>query len=141
MIAARIDSSDVDAQLKKFINDFPEDVKNALGETADLAITVILDRTIKGFGLDGKFKPYSKRYAWIRKTTPPEAQTVFVDLTRSGDMIGSINVTKLTTKYAVISSDSTAEKMKVAGTNKDRRWFGLSDKERNKLVLFFRQHL
>lgn len=141
MIAARIDSSEVDAQLEKLINEFPEDVKIALGKTADSAINIILDRTLKGHGLDGKFKPYSKRYAWIRRTTKPKAQTVFVDLNRTGKMTGSIVVTRLSKKAAVISSTSTAEKIKIAGTDKVRRWFGLSNKEEVRLGLLFRKFL
>ena len=137
--SVKVDTKAVDRLLNKMIKEQPRKVKTALSKTASEGINTLLDRTKKGKGLYGRFKGYNAKYAEYRREKG--RQTNHVDLNFSGDMWAALKVTKNTSEKAVISFTQQAEAVKAQGNNKLRPWFGLTDKEQDRLRDVFKREL
>ena len=95
---------------KKRQKEIQAGIKLALSKTAQVGINVIQDRTEKGQGYEGKFKPYSKGYAIAKKNGWPRSKdrrsfsgdaSGIVNLNVTGTMIGGMT-SKANSKRAVI---------------------------------------
>jgi len=56
------DSKKLERKLSKMQKSMPKVIDRALIQTAQFGTNVILDRTAKGVGYSGKFKPYTPEY-------------------------------------------------------------------------------
>ena len=123
--------------------------EKALNRTAILGTNIILDRTAKGEGFDGKFEPYSAGYA-MRKSLGWEGSgqtrgfggdaSGMVNLRVSGQMLGSITHKSNQNKAEIFFSRATEAK-KAAMNNKLRPFFGFNDAEKDRLVKYFMRQM
>lgn len=137
--SVQVDTKAVDRLLNKMIKEQPKKVERALGRTAEKGIRVILDRTEKGKGLYGRFKPYSPKYAEYRKSI--DATTSIVDLNVTGQMTKDLKVQKTTKFESVIGFIQETERRKAQYNNKLRPWFGFTRKEEDRLRKVFKKEL
>lgn len=133
---AIIDSKEVDALFKRLGAQFSKDIVKALDQTAQVGISVITNRTAKGKGYEGRFKPYSVEYAQFRSKRGRQSR--FVDLNFTGRMLSGIrrklDKPNLT---AEISFTNALSAKKAFHTNRTRPWFGFNQREKNYLRRFF----
>jgi hypothetical protein len=105
-------------------------LKRALTITAAQAELIIKDRTAKGTGYKGgAFDPYSADYLKFRTG---KGRGSIPDLEFKGDMLNAMTQ-KVDRKKAVIFFSGASESKKAAMNNKGRPFFGLSDKEQDRL--------
>ena len=136
-ISAVIDASALEKRLKSINLDLA--VYKAFSKTAQQGINVILDRTAKGLGIYAPFKSYSNQYAAFRAD---KGRSTNPDLNFSGKMLGSMKSrVKLKERAAYIYFSRSAEAKKAVANNKLRPFFGFNDREKNKLIRFFRKNL
>lgn len=140
------DAKKLDRRLDKLLREMPAVVDKALIQTAQFGTDLIEDRTAKGFGYSGKFKPYTPEYikrkgqGW-RSTDRTigfgGAPTSPVNLSLRGEMLGSMASKKVKTGVARIYFTRAPEAKKAAFNNKTRPFFGFNDLEQNRLRKFF----
>lgn len=117
----------------------------ALNKTAILGTNIILDRTSKGEGYDGRFSAYSPGYAkrksegWgssSRNRGFGGDSSGVVNLRVRGEMLSSI-VHKANKNEAEIFFSRAAEAKKAAMNNQLRPFFGFNKAEKQRLVKYF----
>ena len=145
-ISTVVESKSVDAMFKKLKSQFSKDIKKELLATTEKAITMIEDRTAKGKGYSGRFKPYSKEYAIFR--SKKGRQTRFVDLNFKGTMLGAMK-SKIDQQGSIsaksligeISFTRATEAKKAMFNNQKRPFFGFNKREKDYLRKFFYKRL
>lgn len=113
--------------------------KQMMGEIGLFLRMTIIERTQKGNDVDGiSFKPYNKLYAKERQKKG--YQTNFVDLTRTGSMMASLN-SDATSKQVELSFMNTNDPdggnnpSKAYFLNEEREFFAVSDLEIKKIMV------
>lgn len=106
--------------------------RGALGE-----IAIIQQRTVAGQNVEGApFKEYSHSYAKVRErnndqVTPP-------NLTITGDMLSSIRLGQTERRkegaVIIITPNDQVQANKIAGNDKIRKFFGLSEQQRQRII-------
>lgn len=122
-------------------------VGKALMKTAQYGTQIILDRTEKGFGYDGRFAPYSPAYrkakaeGWNRAGSGRRAfggdKSGIVNLTVHGEMLSSIQQRNLGSNVVEIFFGRATEAKKAAFNNQKRKFFGFNAGEQDSLSRFF----
>ena len=112
-------------------------VKKALSITAEKGVQIILDRTEKGIGFKGKFKPYSEKY-FIQKSK--KDKTGIVNLMMTGQMLGAMT-TKANRRQAEIFFIGSNQNKKATFNNKTRPFMGFDKREEKRLAKVFERHL
>jgi len=150
-----IDSTRLQANLRKLQKSIPAKVKRTLMQTAQFGTTIILDRTEKGIGYSGRFKPYDAKYrAYKRQGWPsskPGARTYrpsfggdssgAVNLNVTGKMLGSMQSKYVSNGVAQIYFSRATEAKKAAFNNDKRPFFGFNQTEKARLSKFFFKRL
>ena len=150
-----IDSTRLQANLRKLQKSIPAKVKRTLMQTAQFGTTIILDRTGKGIGYSGKFKPYDAKYkAYKSKGWPSSKEGAriyrpsfsgdssgIVNLNVNGDMLKSIQSKYVSNGVAQIYFSMGPEAKKAAFNNKKRPFFGFNKTEKARLSKFFFKRL
>jgi len=140
------DAKKLDRRLDKLLREMPAAVDKALIQTSQFGTNLILDRTERGVGYEGKFKPYTPEYVkrkgqgWSstnRTRGFGGAPTSPVNLMLRGEMLGEMTSKKVKTGVARIYFTRSTEAKKAAFNNKTRPFFGFNVSEQNKLRNFF----
>ena len=111
--------------------------KKALSLTAQKGVEIILDRTEKGVGFKGRFKPYSKKY-FLQKSK--KDKTGIVNLMMTGQMLGAMT-TKANRKQAEIFFVGREQNKKATFNNIKRPFMGFNKREEKRLAKVFERHL
>lgn len=136
-IDVSLNSKSLASKLARMERDLPTQIDTALFATAQYGENIILDRTRKGQGIDGIFKPYTPKYALFRKE---KGRGTSVDLNFTGAMLGSMTALK-NRGYAEIKFTRATESKKAYFNNQRRPFFGFNRTERSKLVAFMKRRL
>lgn len=116
-------------------------INNALHRAALLGSRLIKKRTVKGMGINTRLRPYSPKYAEMKRTgwKATKSRPSFsgdssgiVNLTVSGEMLNAMTGFKGNLESYVGFTSSTEAK-KALGNHKTRRFFGFSAKERSEI--------
>jgi len=126
-------AKEIAKRIKKKGKELSASVKNALSITAQAGVNIIEDRTSKGVGYKGSFKPYSETYAAFRSSN---GRGSIPDLQFTGQMLGSMT-TKANSKQAEIFFSRAAESKKAAMNDKKRPFFAFNSSEEKKLGKIF----
>lgn len=130
-------SLDVES-LKKSLNKTQEEIASqipkALMQAAQFGIQIILDRTEKGIGINGKFAKYTPKYAKFKSL---KGHPNTVNLMYTGKMLASIQQQMVTRNAAKIYFGRATEAKKAAFNNERRPFFGFNPKEQERLSRFF----
>jgi len=151
-ISVSLDTKHLNKMLDKAVRTTPHIVAGALSKATANASELLVDRTSKGYGVDGALRPYSARYAAMKRAGWKSTRSRrgfggdssgVVNLTVHNDMLGSIAPfkAKISGKriWSVIAPDRASEKLKVFHTNNQRYWWGFSSRERSKISSEFRR--
>lgn len=114
-----------------------QNTKKALSKTAEKGVEIILDRTEKGVGFKGKFKPYSEKY-FIQKSK--KDKTGIVNLMMTGQMLGAMT-TKANRRQAEIFFIGSNQNKKATFNNKTRPFMGFDKREEKRLAKVFERYL
>lgn len=149
--SAVIDTTEVDRLFKKLGSQYSKDIVTALSATAQQGIVLILDRTEKGKGYKGQFKPYTPEYARSKAEGWPRTKTrsAFggdpsgkVNLMVTGNMLSSIrSKVDKPNLTAELGFTRATEAKKAFWNNRIRPFFGFNTKEKNALRKFFYKRL
>jgi hypothetical protein len=131
-----LNSSKLQARLKKADEGLQNQIDDALEITAQDAARNIADRGKKGRGYMGKFAPYTPAYAKVRRAKG--RQVAYVDLNDSGEMWGGISAALERTSVAKIYFIGKDANEKAYFNNKKRPFFGFNDKDKKDLIKFFK---
>jgi phage gpG-like protein len=112
-------------------------VKKALSITAEKGVQIILDRTEKGIGFKGKFKPYSKQYLFEKSK---KDKSGIVNLMMTGQMLGAMT-TKANRRQAEIFFIGSNQNRKATFNNKTRPFMGFDKREEKRLAKVFERYL
>ena len=112
-------------------------VKKALSITAEKGVQIILDRTEKGIGFKGKFKPYSKQYLFEKSK---KDKSGIVNLMMTGQMLGAMT-TKANRRQAEIFFIGSNQNKKATFNNKTRPFMGFDKREEKRLAKVFERYL
>lgn len=147
----KIDSAQVQKDLKKTKLEINRLISKTLLKTAQYGTQIILDRTEKGFGYEGKFAPYSPAYrkakaqGWNKAGSSRRAfggdKSGIVNLTVHGEMLSSIQQRSLGSNVVEIYFGIATEAKKAAFNNQKRKFFGFNAGEQDKLSKFFYKEL
>ena len=147
----KIDSSKVEKDLKKTQLELNRIISKTLLKTAQYGTQIILDRTEKGIGYEGKFAPYSPAYrkakaqGWNKAGSSRRAfggdKSGIVNLTVHGEMLSSIQQRGLGSNVVEIYFGRATEAKKAAFNNEKRKFFGFNTSEQDKLSKFFYKEL
>lgn len=149
-VDVRIDAKGLQTYIKKAMKTLPKEIDTALYKTSQEGINVILNRTEKGMGTDGKFKRYTPEYARSKASGWPRTPTRrafggdpsgVVNLMVSGNMLGSIIATKPKNHRTTLKFSRATEAKKAFYNNRTRKFFEFNQKEVNQLSRFFRKAL
>lgn len=132
-----LSTAGVAKRLQQIERDLPRALDTALYATAQYGENLILDRTRKGRGITGAFKPYSVKYAAFRRK---EGRGTQVDLNFTGSMLSAMTATK-GRGFAEIKFTRAAESKKAYFNNKLRPFFGFNATERRQLTEFMKRRL
>ena len=146
-ITLDVDISKVQKELKKTQLEMNRLISKSLLKTAQYGTQIILDRTSKGIGYEGKFAPYSPAYrkakaeGWNKAGSGRRAfggdKSGIVNLTVHGEMLSSIQQRGLGSNVVEIFFGRATEAKKAAFNNQKRKFFGFNDSERTRLNAFF----
>ena len=112
-------------------------VKKALSITAEKGVQIILDRTEKGIGFKGKFKPYNKQYLFEKSK---KDKSGIVNLMMTGQMLGAMT-TKANRRQAEIFFIGSNQNRKATFNNRTRPFMGFDKREEKRLAKVFERHL
>lgn len=129
-----IDARGLEAALKNASRDIESQIQKSLLKTAQFGTQIILDRTERGIGYEGKFKSYSAPYAKFRAKKGRGSNP---DLNFSGRMLGDIQQASESKNVAKIYFGRAQEAKKAAFNNKLRPFFGFNSTEKDRLRRFF----
>lgn len=111
--------------------------KRALMRTVIKGTEIVLNRTERGMGVDGRLKPYSTKYAEFRRQ---RGSTLTPNLYLTGRMLG--NVTQRANSNEARIFFSNAEQARKATRNDQLRpFFSFNNQETGELAAFFRREL
>lgn len=133
-ITIDIDAAGLEKALKNAKRDVELQIQKSLLKTAQFGTQIILDRTERGIGYEGKFKDYSPAYAKFRTK---KGRQLTPDLNFIGRMLGSIQQAKESSNVAKIYFGRAEEAKKAAFNNKLRPFFGFNSIEKDRLRRFF----
>ena len=146
----KIDSSQVEKDLKKTQLEMNRLISKTLMKTAIYGTQIIEDRTKKGVGYLGKFAPYSPAYRKA-KSSGWEAtkkrrkfsgdKSGIVNLTLHDEMLSSMTQRTLGSNVVEIFFGRAPEAKKAAFNNEKRKFFGFNAGEQDKLSKFFYKEL
>ena len=134
---------------KKRQEEIKAGIKLALSKTAQVGINIIQDRTEKGQGYEGKFKPYSKGYSIAKKNGWPRSKdrrsfsgdpSGIVNLNVTGTMIGGMT-SKANSSRAVIFFTNPKITKRAAKNDSIRPFFGFNRLEEKQLAKTFERFL
>lgn len=111
--------------------------KRALMRTAIKGTEIILNRTERGMGVDGRFKPYSTKYAEFRRS---RGATLTPNLFLTGRMLGNVTQTA-NSKQARIFFSNAEQARKATRNDQLRPFFSFNKQETAELAAFFRREL
>ena len=142
-----LDSAKVKKSLANLQKALPKEIDKSLLITAQKGVSMILDRTAKGKGYEGKFRNYTPSYArakaqgWNRAGSGRRSfggdPSGVVNLNVRGEMLGSIQTRIYRRNIAEIYFSRKEEAKKAAFNNERRRWFGFNVAEQRELRNFF----
>lgn len=137
--------------------DVKRGIDRAIGRVGTLGKQIILQRTEKGRGIDGPFKPYSgsltkgfwkgdknkkgSGYLAYRKYELQKDNPKKVNLNATGQMLRSVQVRQADSRTANIYFDNPDAAKKAAFNDKTRPFFGFNRREENRLVALFRKEM
>lgn len=106
--------------------------RGALGE-----IAIIQQRTVAGQNVEGApFKAYSPSYAKVRERNNDQVSPP--NLTITGDMLSSIRLGQTERRkegaIIIITPNDQVQANKIAGNDKIRKFFGLSEQQRQRII-------
>ena len=143
----KADSSAIKRMMLAVTADLDITTKQGLCAAAQYAETLILNRTAKGTGVNGRFAPYSKGYAeakgkgWSKSASRigfgGDASGV-VNLMVHGTMLSSMTHTCQSDRARIFFGRATEAK-KAAFNHAKRPFFALNAGERDKVGLFFKR--
>jgi len=139
-VTVKIDSKGLQAFIKRTLKDMPKEIDKALYKTAQQGINVILDRTEKGIGTDGRFDKYSPDYELWKSKYVKDWKGV-VDLNVTGEMTGAMMATKPVNHRTRLGFTNPQASAKAFWNNRKRKFFEFNKKEINNLGAFFRKEL
>ena len=138
----RTELKQIKSRLTEIQNDLgAPKINNALHKGALLGSTIIKKRTVKGMGINTRLRPYSPKYAQMKRTgwKATKSRPSFsgdssgvVNLTVSGEMLNAMTGFKGNLESYVGFTSSTEAK-KALGNHQTRRFFGFSAKERSEI--------
>jgi len=135
-VQVRFKPRDVSKIPKKMRKELLAKRRLALSKTAQVGLSIIEDRTEKGEGYKGAFKPYTKSYRiWKTKTANQGGgghTSTMPNLSLTGDMLGAM-ITKANQKQAVIFFSNPIDAKKAAMNDKKRPFFGFNRAEKKRL--------
>ncbi len=129
-----IDVEGLAKSLKKTQEEIANQIPKALLQTAGLGTQIILDRTEKGVGINGKFQAYKPKYAKFKSL---KGHPSTVNLMFTGRMLASIQQRLINKNAAQIYFGRATEAKKAAFNNERRPFFGFNNNEQQRLSKFF----
>lgn len=112
-------------------------VDEGLNQAAIRATELILDRTARGMGVEGRFKAYSASY---EKRKLKRGHSATPNLFYSGNMLGAMAI-RNGKDYAEIYFRGAVENKKAAFNNELRPFFALNDDEMKDIAAVFKQYV
>ena len=147
----KVDMAQVQKDLKKTQLEMNRLISKTLMKTAQYGTQIILDRTAKGVGYEGKFTAYSPAYrkakaeGWNRAGSGRRSfggdKSGIVNLTVHGEMLSSIQQRSLGANVVEIFFGRATEAKKAAFNNQKRKFFGFNQSEVGQLNKFFLKEL
>lgn len=147
----KVDMAQVQKDLKKTQLEMNRLISKTLMKTAQYGTQIILDRTAKGVGYEGKFRAYSPAYrkakaeGWNKAGSGRRSfggdKSGIVNLTVHGEMLSSIQQRGLGSNVVEIFFGRATEAKKAAFNNEKRKFFGFNAGEQDKLSKFFYKEL
>ena len=148
----QVDISKVQKELGKTQLEMNRLISKSLLKTAQYGTQIILDRTSKGIGYEGKFAPYSPAYrkakaeGWNKypKTREPSFSgdaSGIVNLTVTGKMLASIQQRSIGSNTVELFFSNPTSAKKAAFNHQRRKFFGFNNGEQDKLSRFFYKEL
>lgn len=122
----KIDDSAFRAFMRDYRNGIKRAIPLALNKAGEKARSIILTRTRKGVGLNGRFARYSREYA---KAKSKAGLGSFPNLRYSGKMLDSIDVTKKNNETVLVHFTNKKEEKKAKYNSKKRPFFGIRPEE------------
>lgn len=141
-----IDSKRLEADLKRLQKSLPAKIDKTLLQTAQFGTNIILDRTSRGVGYEGRFEKYTTAYVKRKGLGWPStnktrgfggAPTSPVNLMLRGEMLGAMASAKVQSGVAKIYFTRQSEAKKAAFNNERRPFFGFNTAEQDRLRKFF----
>lgn len=130
----RISISTSKVNLGTYQNQISKELRTALAKAGSLAKQIILQRTEKGQGVEGKFEQYTAKHAKRRKKNTLPA---IPDLRFTGEMFKAFNV-RIKADYAELYFVSAEQNKKAFFNDKIRPFFDLNNKEKERVRKLFR---
>jgi hypothetical protein len=138
-ITPKVDDRRLRRKINQQLKEQPNQVKIALGRTAEFLLGLIRNRTQKGKSADGiSFRPYKPEYKAFRREKGRQVR--FPDLNFSGQMLSNMTQ-KANPKQAILFFASKFQNLKAVGNQKKRPFFLIGDKEQKTLIDFFAKEL
>ena len=138
-ITPKVDDRRLRRKINQQLREQPNQVKIALGRTAEFLLGLIRNRTQKGKSADGiSFRPYKPEYKAFRREKGRQVR--FPDLNFSGQMLSNMTQ-KSDSKRAILYFANKFQNLKAVGNQKKRPFFLISDKEQKTLINFFAKEL
>ena len=135
----KFDDKAVMARLRDLEKKTPQKIDTAIKKTAMTGTRIILERTDKGMGFKGPFKPYSEKYAKFRAKTG--LQIAPVDLNFTGNMTGALSNRPIGVGRQRLYFLGKLSNKKAFYNNQTRPFFGFSKKEKTRLKNVFKRSL
>lgn len=130
----RISISTSNVNLGTYQKQISKELRLALVKAGLLAKQIILQRTAKGQGVEGKFKQYSDSYKEYRKD---KGLPTNPDLFSTGAMLGAMQ-NRVKADYAELYFVSAEQNKKAFFNDKSRPFFNLNNKEKERVRKLFR---
>ena len=138
-ITPKVDDRRLRRKINQQLREQPNQVKIALGRTAEFLLGLIRNRTQKGKSADGiSFRPYKPEYKAFRREKGRQVR--FPDLNFSGQMLSNMTQ-KANPKQAILFFANKFQNLKAAGNQKKSPFFLIGDKEQKTLIDFFAKEL
>lgn len=138
-ITPKVDDRRLRRKINQQLREQPNQVKIALGRTAEFLLGLIRNRTQKGKSADGiSFRPYKPEYKAFRRQKGRQVR--FPDLNFSGQMLSNMTQ-KASPKQAILFFANKFQNVKAVGNQKKRPFFLIGDKEQKTLIDFFAKEL
>lgn len=129
-----LDVKSLEKSLKRTQEEIVSQIPKALMQTAQFGTQIILDRTEKGVGINGKFVKYTPKYAKFKSL---KGHPTTVNLMFTGKMLASIQQRMVNKNAAQIYFGRATEAKKAAFNNERRPFFGFNNNEQQRLSKFF----